>query len=71
MKVKDFEKGSGPALVGNYRRGDSWVQTFGPHSNCDSKITAVGVGFGRDSKGRMGDGLLVRCGGCMASWVIR
>lgn len=71
MKVKDFEKGSGGDVGGGYRRGDSWIQTSGTHSACDGKITVVGSGVGRDSRERMGPGALVRCGGCLFSWVIR
>lgn len=71
MKVKDFVKGAGPEIAGGYRRGDSWVQTVGPHTDCEGKVSAVGPGYGKDSKGRPGDGILVRCGGCMTSWVLR
>lgn len=71
MKVRDFTKGDGPEVAGGYFRGDSWVQTSGPHIDCEGKIHVVGPGWGRDSKGRVGDGILVRCGGCLTSWVIR
>ena len=72
MKTKDFENGSGPEIHDTgYRRGDSWVQTSGPHTDCEGKISALGLGYGKDSKNRWGDGLLVRCGGCLTSWVIR
>ena len=71
MKVKDFTKGAGPDIAGGYARGDSWVQTVGPHIDCEGKVVAVGSGYGKDSKGRLGDGILVRCSGCRGSWVIR
>lgn len=71
MKVKDFEQGTGPEIAVGYRRGASWVQTVGPHINCEGKVMVVGPGLGNDSKGRLGEGVLVRCGGCMTSWVIR
>lgn len=70
-KIRDFVKGEGPDLATGYRRGDSWVQTAGPHSECDKKVVALGLGIGPDAKGRIGDGILVRCGGCLLSWVIR
>jgi hypothetical protein len=69
--IKDFVRGDGPEIQPGYMRGDSWVQTVGPHSDCDRKIVALGPGYGRDRQGRAGDGLLVRCGGCLLSWVIR
>lgn len=71
MKIKDFVRGEGPEIESGYRRGDSWVQTVGPHVECEKKVVVVGPGLGRDDKGRMGEGVLVRCLGCMGSWVIR
>lgn len=71
LKVKDFVKGDGPEVSTGYRRGDSWIQTVGPHVECDCKIIVLGPGIGADSKGRVGEGVLVRCLGCMFSWVIR
>lgn len=71
MKVKDFAKGDGPLVDAVYRRGDSWVQTVGPHIECSGKIHVIGPGLGFDSKARMGEGVLVRCGGCLLSWVLR
>lgn len=71
MKIKDFVRGEGPEITTGYRRGDSWVQTMGPHSDCGSKVFVLGHGIGRDSRNRVGDGVLVRCGGCLLSWVIR
>lgn len=69
--IKDFVRGTGPEVDTGYRRGDSWVQTLGPHSECGEKIIVVGPGIGVDTKGRVGPGVLVRCRGCMLSWVIR
>lgn len=71
MKIKDFTRGDGPEIEPGYRRGDSWVQTVGDHSECGQKITALGAGVGRDQKGRIGEGVLVRCQGCLYSWVLR
>jgi hypothetical protein len=72
MKIKDFVRGSGPKIdVGGYRRGDSWVQITGPHAEHDGKVTVIGPGVGLDSAGTFGPGVLVRCGGCLFSWVIR
>ena len=69
--IRDFVRGEGPEIDTGYRRGDSWVQTVGPHADCESKIRVVGLGVGVDKRGRVGDGILVRCGGCLLSWVIR
>lgn len=69
--IRDFVRGDGPEIDTGYRRGDSWVQTVGPHAHCNKKIFVAGRGLGADSKGRIGDGVLVRCGGCLLSWVIR
>lgn len=71
MKVKDFVRGDGPEIETGYRRGDSWVQTVGPHAEHEGKVWVVGPGIGRDQKGRIGEGVLVRCSGCLFSWVIR
>lgn len=71
MKVKDFVKGEGPEVSTGYNRGDSWVQTVGPHVECEHKIIVLGEGIGLDAKGRLGPGVLVRCFGCLFSWVIR
>jgi len=71
MQVRDFVKGEGPEVGGGYHRGDSWVQTRGAHTECEGKVSVLGLGIGADSKGRVGDGVLVRCSGCMLSWVIR
>lgn len=69
--IKDFVRGSGRTIEPGYRVGDTWVQTVGPHSNCSSKIFVLGPGIGADRHGRVGNGVLVRCGGCLLSWVIR
>lgn len=70
-RIKDFVRGSGPEIEPGYRRGDSWSQTVGPHTKCAGKVFVIGPGFGRDTQGRPGDGVLLRCGGCLMSWVIR
>lgn len=69
--IKDFVKGDGPEICTGYRRGDSWIQIAGPHTECEGKVFVIGPGVGRDAKNRVGDGVLVRCGGCLLSWVIR
>lgn len=69
--IRDFVRGTGPEVLGGYRRGDSWVQTLGSHAECEKKIVVAGLGIGRDANGQVGDGILVRCWGCMLSWVIR
>lgn len=73
MKTIDhWTRGDGPEIETGYRRGDSWVQIAGPHAECEKRVTVVGPGIGRDRKtGAVGPGILVRCGGCMGSWVIR
>ncbi len=71
MRIKDYVRGDGPEIDTGYRRGDSWVQTVGDHNNCAEKIVVIGPGVGRDRQGRVGEGVLVRCFGCMGSWVIR
>lgn len=71
MKIKDFVRGTGPEVDSGYRRGDSWVQTVGPHTDCEGKVVVLGPGLGPDNKRRIGEGVLVRCGGCLFSWVIR
>lgn len=71
MKIKDFVRGEGPEIVTGYRRGDSWIQVVGPHIECEDKVHVIGPGLGRNSSGQIGEGVLVRCGGCLLSWVIR
>lgn len=70
-RLKDFIRGKGPEVYSGYRRGDSWVQTAGEHVECAGKVHVIGPGWGPDDKGRMGNGVLLRCGGCLLSWVIR
>lgn len=69
--IKDWARGTGAEVETGYRRGDSWVQTVGDHADCAEKVMVLGPGIGRDSKGRKGAGVLVRCFGCFGSWVIR
>jgi hypothetical protein len=69
--IRDFSRGEGPLVETGYRVGDSWVQTVGPHAEHAGKIYVIGPGLGLDKQGRMGSGILVRCGGCLFSWVIR
>lgn len=71
MQIKDFVRGDGPELTTGYRRGDSWNQLSGPHSTCSSKVHVVGLSVGRDKQGKFGEAVLVRCHGCLMSWVIR
>ncbi len=71
MKIKDFDRGEGVYVGSGYRRGDSWVQTTGDHTECGKKVIVLGAGVGADAKGRVGEGVLVRCGGCLLSWVLR
>ena len=71
MKIKDFVRGEGPEITTGYRRGDSWFQTVGPHADCEQKVVVIGLGVGQNSKGQFGEGVLVRCLGCLFSWVIR
>lgn len=68
--IKDFVRGSGPEVTTGYRRGDSWIQTAGPHTDCEGKVFVIGPGVGLVANGYV-DGVLVRCGGCFLSWVIR
>lgn len=70
-RLKDFTRGQGPEVSAGYRRGDSWTQTAGEHVECPSKVYVIGPGWGKDDKGRWGSGVLVRCGGCLYSWVLR
>ena len=70
-KIKDFTRGDGPEVVSGYRRGDSWKQTVGQHVECSGKVSVLGPGWGTDKNGRPGEGVLLRCGGCLLSWVIR
>lgn len=71
QKIKDYVPGTGPVIEPGYRRGDSWVQTIGLHVECEGKVSVIGPGVGPDKHRRFGDGVLVRCGGCLLSWVIR
>jgi len=71
VKIRDFVRGDGPEIEQGYRRGDSWVQTVGAHAEHEGKILVVGAGLGRNKEGRLGEGVLVRCCGCLLSWVIR
>jgi hypothetical protein len=71
VQIKDYLKGNGPEILPGYCRGDSWVQIVGPHVDCGGKVWVIGAGYGRDRKGRWGDGVLVRCSGCLFSWVLR
>ena len=69
--ITDFVRGNGPEIESGCRRGDSWVQTIGPHAECDKRIVVLGRGIGRNCQGQVGQGILVRCLGCLLSWVIR
>lgn len=72
MKAIDqYVRGDGPEVETGYRRGDSWRQVVGKHVDCEQKVVVIGPGLGRDKIGEMGEGVLVRCFGCMLSWVIR
>jgi hypothetical protein len=68
--IKDFEKGSGAEIATGYSRGDKWKPTSGTHVECSGKVSVIGAGIGASVTGEAKDGVLVRCGGCLMSWVL-
>lgn len=69
-KVHNFTKGTGPEVLPGYSRGDSWNASTGPHTGCKPKIHVLGAGVGAGADGTPHEGVLVRCGGCLLSWVL-
>jgi hypothetical protein len=70
MKIADWKRGAGPVVATGYARGDSWRDKSGTHIECEQRVYVVGPGTGVAKDGKDVEGVLVRCGGCLMSWVI-
>lgn len=69
-RIKNFQKGTGPVVTEGYSRGDSWNPTVGDHAAHSETVVVIGPGIGVNDEGAVVDGVLVRCGGCLMSWVL-
>lgn len=70
MKIANWKKGEGPTVAKGYSRGDTWNAVTGKHAECSGVISVVGKGVGQSEHGEHLPGVLVRCGGCLMSWVL-
>lgn len=66
MRIQDLRKGDGPEVTPKFNRGDSWRALDGAHSHCQGRQSVLGVGLRPNGS----EGLLLRCAGCMLSYVI-
>jgi hypothetical protein len=69
--LTDFEQGDGKLLPLDgpaMRRGASWVDEAAHGHDGQARVTVWGIGLKRAKRGPV-PGFLVRCTGCLLSWV--
>lgn len=66
MRISDMCRGPGPRVSRRFRRGDTWVVLDGPHARCTGRQHVLGWGLAADGL----EGLLLRCEGCLLSYVL-
>ena len=66
MRIRDAQRGDGPEITPKFHRGDSWLPVDGEHVKCGARQIVLGAGVRQDSA----QGLLLRCGGCLMSYVL-
>lgn len=66
LRVSEMLKGDGPRIIDTFNRGDSWVVLDGDHIRCEGRQSVIGAGTHPDTT----TGILMRCSGCLGSYVV-
>lgn len=73
MRVTNVVRSTGPKVSPDFNKGDSFVALDEGHEDCNARSVVLGPGMAislAEEKQRVLPGALVRCFGCLMSYVV-